>query len=390
MSLKSIWQNRIYRNYLYSFFKDFSFFTAVIVPFFTDWGGLTQFQVQLIQSWFSFWVFFLEIPTGAVADRLGRKHSLAIGSFIICLAVLVYGSFKSFPIFLLSEFLFALGYAFTSGADQALLYDTLVEEGKESESKKILGRADAFHMAGIMVAAPFGSLIAARFGINAPMLASSIPFLLASLIGWTLQEPKKTTSESESPNYLSIVKNGLHTIRRHPVVRTLAIDSVLVSAAAYYLIWLNQPLQLRVGVPVGMLGFTFSLMLAIEIVFSSNFDRLEKIIGTGKKYLKNSALLTSLGFFLVALFPNLVTVFLFQILVAGFGYTRATYIVALASKHIPSSQRATTLSSISMLRRFALVIFNPMIGFVADQNFSLALFLIGILPLTSFFIKEET
>lgn len=389
MFITRLWGNRLNRLYLYSFLKDFSFFTAVIVPFFTDWGGLSQFQIQLIQTWFSLWVFILEVPTGAIADRLGRKHALALGSLVVSIAVLIYGTIPSFAIFLLAEFLFAIGYALTSGADQSLLYDTLVEEGRQKESKKIFGRLDAFHMAGIMVAAPFGSLIAAKFGINAPMLASSIPFFLASLIGWSLIEPKVPTSESQAPNYLSIVKNGLKTIKNHPIVRTLAIDSILVSAAAYYLIWLNQPLQLKVGVPVGMLGFTFSLMLAIEIVFSSNFERLEKIIGKGNKYLKNSALLTSLGFFLVALFPNLFTVAIFQILVAGFGYTRATYIVAIASKHIPSGTRSTTLSSINMLRRFALIIFNPIIGFVADSHFQLALFIVGLLPLASFFVKEQ-
>ena len=81
--------NRIHKNYAYAFFKDFAFFTAVLVPFFTQWGDISLLQVQLLQSWFSLWVFILEVPTGAVADKIGRKHSIALGSLIVALAVLL-------------------------------------------------------------------------------------------------------------------------------------------------------------------------------------------------------------------------------------------------------------------------------------------------------------
>jgi hypothetical protein len=62
------------------------------------------------------------------------------------MAVLLYGSVPRYEIFLLSEFLFAIGFALTSGADQALIYDTLKEEGKEPNSIKVLGKANAFHL----------------------------------------------------------------------------------------------------------------------------------------------------------------------------------------------------------------------------------------------------
>lgn len=376
------------RNYLYAFFKDFSFFTAVIVPFFTDWGGLSLLQVQLIQSWFSFWVFVLEIPTGAIADKIGRKTSITLGSVTTGLAVLIYGSFPSIAIFLLAELLFALGYTLISGADQALLYDTLKENHQEGESNKVFGRADALHKAGIMLAAPFGSLLAASYGVNAPMLASSIPFFLAAIIGWSIKEPKIHT-DTQSPNYLHIVKKGFLTIRHNSAIRTLAVDSLLVSAAAYFLIWLNQPLQLLVGIPVSYLGFTYSLMMAIEILVLSNFSFFEKYLGKGKSYIKKTALLTSLGFFAAALAPSYWTVALFIVLVAGFGYTRATYITSIANKYINSGERATVLSSISMFRRFAIIVINPVVGYVATRSLPLALFLVGLLPLATFLIKEE-
>src|SRR3989344_3248955 len=119
-----------------------------------------------------FWFFILEIPTGAIADYIGRKHSIALGALVVAVAALVYGSVAEFEIFLLGEFLFAAAMALISGADEALLYDSLKEAGREEERKKVFGRANSFHLLGMLVAAPIGSFIAAKQGLNAPMLFS--------------------------------------------------------------------------------------------------------------------------------------------------------------------------------------------------------------------------
>lgn len=54
------------------------------------------------------------------------------------------------------------------------------------------------------------------------------------------------------------------------------------------------------------------------------------------------------------------------------------------NKFIPSGERATILSSISMFRRFALVLLNPIIGFTADHSLRAAALVVGLLPLVIF------
>ncbi len=388
MFISRWWGNTINRNYLYAFFKNFAFFSAVLVPFFTDWGHISLFQVQLLQSWFSVWVFLLEIPTGAIADKIGRKHSLTLGSSTIALATFIYGSYPSFAVFLLAEFLFALGYALNSGADQALLYDTLKSAGKEEESKKVLGRADALMLAGMMCAAPIGSVLANYFGLNAPQYLTAIPMLIAAAIAWSIPEPR-VHSESESKKYLDIIRYGFSTIRRNPVIRTLAIDSVVVASAAYFVVWFYQPLMSNLGIPIMYFGLAHAGLLLSEMLVSSHFHILEKYIGAGKDYLRNSAILVTISFILAAVFPHIITLTILIIVGGGVGYTRSTYITSIANKHIDSAHRATTLSSIGMVRRLALVLLNPFIGQIASHSLQYALLIIALLPLASLFIKEE-
>lgn len=379
----------ILRNYLYAFFKDFSFFSAVLVPFYTGWGHISLFQVTLIQAWFSLWVFILEVPTGAVADKIGRKHSIALGSLVVGIAVLIYGSIPNFYIFLLAEFIFALGYALTSGADDALLYDTLKAEGKENQAKKVLGHANAIHLLGMALAAPMGSFIAAKFGLNAPTLMSAIPFCLAAAIGWSIPEPKIHSEGSEVPRYREIVRKGVVQIFRQPLLRSLAIDSLLVSSAVYFLVWFYQPTLQKIGMPIEYFGYFQTLLLLAQVFISSNFLLMEKWMGKDTTYLKSSAILTSLSFILVAIHPNLTTVIIWLVVGAGLGMTRSTYIVGLASKYIPSRERATVLSSIGMLRRLSLVVLNPIVGYLATRSLPVAIFIIGLLPLAALFISRK-
>lgn len=377
------------RNYLYAFFKDFSFFSAVLVPFFTNWGHISLFQIQLLQSWFSLWVFALEVPTGALADKLGRKHSIALGSLVVAIAVFFYGLFPNFYAFLFAEFLFALGYAFTSGADEALLYDTLKEEGREDESKKILGKANAIHLLGMSSAAVIGSVIAEKIGINAPTYLTAIPMLLAAVIGWSIKEPKIHSEGSESPSYSQIIKTGFNQMKTKPILRSLAIDSILVSSAGYFIIWFYQPLLESVSTPLKYFGYFHALLLLTQILISANFSFLERYLGKNNQYLKSTAITTALAFILVAIYPSLYTVIIFIMVGGGLGLTRATYIVGLAGRHIGSRERATVLSSIGMLRRLTLVILNPVIGYLATKSLPFAIMIVGLLPFGSFLVKNQ-
>src|SRR4030042_2213030 len=99
------YSQNIRKAYLFKFLVQFHLIGGVLIPFFTDWGGLTFAQTLLIQSWFLFWTFVLEVPTGAVADYIGRKQSIYIGAGVMVLAALVYSSYPALPIFLLGEFL---------------------------------------------------------------------------------------------------------------------------------------------------------------------------------------------------------------------------------------------------------------------------------------------
>jgi len=383
-------KNTINRYYLYEFLISLQFFSGVLIPFFTDWGGISQGKIQILQSWFMFWIFILEIPTGVVADYIGRKQSLFIGSLFGVIGMLLYGSIPSFKIFLLGEFLMAACAAFTSGANEALLYDALKEEGREDKSKKIFGKAHSYKLLGMLIAAPIGSIVASRLGLNFPIIISAIPTFVAAIVVFSIREPKYKSKISESDRYIKIVKEGIRILSKNKKLRRLALNSLFVSSAAYFVIWFYQPLLTKINVPIIYFGFIHSFLIIIEIFVSSNFQKIENLLKGEKNYMLFSILSTFLGFVIVGIKPSYITISIFLIFSGGFGLTYAQYISAIMQKHILSEQRATVISSISMLRRFVLVFLNPSIGYLVDINIAASMFIIAVLCFISVFYFENT
>ena len=122
--------------YADSFFYYMHFLAAVLVPFFTEWGGISFSRVLFLNSWYMFCVFIFEIPTGTVADFFGRKVSILFGSLVSMLAIVVYVSYPNFYVFLTGETIFAIAFTLKSGANEALVYDSLRMIGQQECSEQ--------------------------------------------------------------------------------------------------------------------------------------------------------------------------------------------------------------------------------------------------------------
>ena len=66
-----------------------------------------------------------------------------LGSSLFAVAVFIFGIAESYPVILLSYGAWGLGLTFQSGADVALLYDSLKRGGREDEFQKINSRLTA-------------------------------------------------------------------------------------------------------------------------------------------------------------------------------------------------------------------------------------------------------
>lgn len=369
-------RSNIPKIYAFKFFMSLHFIGGVLIPFFTDWGGIRFFQVMVLQAFFVFSIFLLEMPTGAVADHLGRKVSLILAAVMNGIAVLVYASTPGFLVFLVGEFLWATSFALASGADEAFLYDSLKQMNEEKCSKKILARFRSFELSAFMVAAPIGSAIASLVGLRQTMLFMSVPFLLAFLLAFTLEEPAYT-GRKQSRGYLETLTGGLRYFREHRVLRILAFDMVSISTLAFLIIWTYQPCLKDVGISLVYFGFVHAGLTGVQIVVMNNFGRLEKVFGSRKGYLVWSALIAGGAFILLGSIPYAPVTVLFLLVIAGFGLSRRVLLENYMNKHIESPIRATVISAVSMLGTLIMGVMYLLVGLLVEWSLNGTLIMIG-------------
>jgi MFS family permease len=382
---KMYWMKLLYNMYFYS---------AVIVPFYTEWGGIRFSRILFLNAWFMFWNFLLEIPTGTVADFLGRKVSLMLGCLIGAVGVLIYASYPHFLVFLFAEVVYSLSFTLISGADEALVYDSLKEINQTHISKKVFSRMESLKLTGIVIGAISGGFIAKHLGLRMPMLLQAVPLTIAGLLAASLKEPgispKKTTLSFAA--YRKILTDGVKYFWQCKILKLLTLDMVMVFAFAWIIIWFYQALLKTAGVDIAYFGIVHAFMSLSQILIINNFIRLEKWLGSKKRLLFLSAFLTGVFFIVLGVTSYAPVVIAGIILGAGFGLSRGPLFSNYMNKYIPSDRRATILSTTSMLRTFSIVVVNTVSGLLADWSIPYTLLVLGMVVIGFSFlskIKEE-
>lgn len=375
--------SNIQKMYLVGFLHNLIFFGAISVPFFLEWGKLNYTQMFLLQSWFMLWILIFEVPSGAFADKYGRKACIALTGFFTALGALIYSSMPNFYVFMLAEFLWALGVAFLSGADKALIYDTLKEERNAKKAKYVFSRYQVSGTIGTIVSLPIGSLIAGMMilpypnNLAVPIMLTAVPLFIAVFIALWLKEPKR---RKHTGNPLSISIKGIKYLASHKPLKALALDYSLISTATFLMIWLYQPLLKSASIDIGLWGFVAALFNIFAIVLLSNIKKMEKAFGT-RRILFFSALIPGIMYLLMGIYRPLWLVLLGIFLIVGMNQLRMPLFEHYMNAYIKSNNRATVLSSVSMISNAILVVLYPVLGFVLDWSFNYALILLGILTI---------
>ncbi len=368
--------NNLTKMYLVGFLTSLHFFSAVLVPMLTVWVGISYTEAMILQSIFVVSVTILEIPTGAVADIYGRKVSLALGMFIAFTAFEIYGFNKTFVSCVMGEVLIALAASLISGADSAMIYDSLKQEGQEKHASKAFGRFQSVRMLGILIAGPIGSVIASRFGMIVPMRITGISALLAFFIVLMLKEPsveeeKLATTFSKQARQLFV---GIKVLKHDKKLLVLALDFAIIAVVGKTMIWLYQPLLSKIGMPIAYFGFVSFFFVLIELVLMANTNFvIDKLKGIEKVF-NISRIVPLLGLALAAVAvivgANLVGQTLGVVgvtLVVAFALARKPYFDSVMNDRIESKDRATVNSTIRMISMGIMFVANPLIGYATDR-----------------------
>ncbi len=140
------------------------FYYPIFTILFLDYG-LTLEQFALLNAAWAATIVLLEVPSGALADTLGRRNLLVFtGILMIIEMVLLCFAPRGnpellFAIFLVNRVLSGAAEAAASGADEAIAYDTLKDEGDIKDWPRVLEIQMRVQSIAFIIAMSFGAAV---------------------------------------------------------------------------------------------------------------------------------------------------------------------------------------------------------------------------------------
>ena len=136
----------------------------------------------------------LEVPSGYMSDRWGRRRTLVASALAGLLAALAFSFGNSFAAFALGQVAMGAYSAFTSGTDSALLYESLAAEGRAAETEAQELKAWRASFSALALAALAGGALA--YGsMKWPFYAAIAGFSLLLALALAFREPRHTRPE---------------------------------------------------------------------------------------------------------------------------------------------------------------------------------------------------
>jgi len=201
---KQILEGNVRRFVWFRLFFNARFYYPVFTILFLDYG-LTLEQFAILNLVWALTIVVAEVPSGALADIMGRKRLLVFASFLmfiemgILVIVPIGASSLLFFVFLINRICSGLAEAAASGADEALAYDSLKALGREDEWAHLLEKTTRTLSIGFFIAMITGAMV-------------YDPNVVNTLLGW-IREGWMLSD---------------NTIIRLPVVFTLATSCIVI------------------------------------------------------------------------------------------------------------------------------------------------------------------
>lgn len=316
-----------------------------------------------------------EIPSGALADLLGRKRQLQIGLLLMSAGFLMQGFAEAYWYILVGMIMFTVGMALVSGSDDALVYDSLDSEGSSKLWDKVIARK--FQIMHIVTIASYligGLLYIMNFRL--PFIMTGVGMLIGFFIACTFKETREASDSLSMKAYIQQNTEGMkHLFKRH--MWLYAFMAIVVLGIGYaFDLGVIKPLTLNAfGYFANAQAVINAVAGGMAILALTQLDRLRKYFGE-KRGLIVLALIMAAGF-LAASFPIGKLGLLAFLAIFVVNSLIEPWLNDIVQQEVPSSHRATALSTLALLQKLPYVILAPIAGGLSTSG-HFTRFLVGV------------
>ncbi|MDP3794993.1 MAG: MFS transporter [bacterium] len=340
------------------------YFYIPIFTFFLLAENVSLSAVVISQVFYSLFVFLGEVPTGLFADRFGQKTSIIFGYTIEAIGIALVIVFPTTVGLYIAYSMRGLGSSFLSGSEEALLYESVKQSGKNN-FQKIYGQFLSNEHIGFIVSTALAGFAYQYLGERAfiPLIAfTALCILGAGIASLFLKNfEAKITDASEGAGMFSLLKQSFSLIRRNDTIFTLTVVGALTIAGEYFIQAVYQPHFEINHVTAFWVGGALSIGTILNVIATRNAYLLEKYL-TLEKILLMLNITLGAAYIMMAFLLHPIFLVGLYILMNGLFNLQAPIVSDYINTRTKFSIRTTVLSGISFVRRFFQVFITWALG----------------------------
>lgn len=373
-------KKQLRKLYLYELISGFQIVDAVWVVFLLQ-RGFSIAQVGIAEGVFHVVSMCCEIPSGMVADLIGRKRTLVLSGLVSAAGSLCMILTNAFPMILVAMGLNALSYNLVSGSREALTYDSLLEAGAQEEYLRVSAIQEKLYLF-VFAAANLFSVVTVSLGYEKGYLISMVQGICCSIVAFRIWEPgrENTKQHEKNRNWTRILRKHVIESGKFFVTHGFAARRMLISgvaAAGYYIVFMllqqhlvEQGLQAKwIGIP--LLLISFGGMAGASLGEKTGKVKIKFLLLAGG--VLEGVLIVFRGM------PALPGCVLAAAFAHGISEMLAIRIGDENQKVFSSEVRATMVSVESMVYSVVMVVLSPVVGWLSEKfSISWAFGILGI------------
>lgn len=375
----------LFRFALYGFLRNQKYFEPFWILAFLD-KGLSFAVIGTLIGFRAVSVALMEIPTGAIADVVGRRWVMIFSHIAYVVAFLTFGFADSVPVLFLAMFAFGIGEAFRTGTHKAMIFDWLVRNGRADQKVHVYGFTRSWSQAGaavsVVVAAVFVFILreySVIFWISAiPAALNVVNFLTYPKY---LNGPRKATCDLRGiarTLWSGIRYSMLRRPIRRPIIESMGFEGMYRVSKDYL-----QPIiqQMVLGLPIFLaISNTQRTAVAIAAVYvglyilGSISSRKAGVICDRLDGHDRASVLLWLGFFgafgcllIGTLISWMVLVIACFLWLAVLQNLWRPILIGRIADETPHENMATVLSVESQAKSLGVAVIAPVLGIAIDR-----------------------
>ncbi|MEG0133345.1 MAG: MFS transporter [Clostridium sp.] len=359
-TLRGIEKN-IKLDYVYKFLSSVNISSAIWMLYLA-YKGMSLVEIGILEAIHHGTSLLFEVPTGALADILGRKKTIVIGRLVSAIHAVLMLTCNSFIGFAIAFVISPISYNLNSGSEEALVYDSLKVIGREDEYLKINGRLNFIIEVAQGIAVLVGGILSDYSFAYSYVLAAIIS-MCAFGVSLGFKEPDIHEEKKERVTVKGHFKECYRVVKENKslILMMMFFEGIFMVGTTTH--FYSQQYFSDMGYSRSLIAIIYVLSSVGCAIVATQIYKVERKMKSHILYVV--PILSAVFLIILGVSTGVISILgfiIFSAIINSLYPVSSDYI----NKLIPSAQRATLISVQSMCFSLFMIVVFPIIGIIGQ------------------------